>query len=100
MCCTVTITLVELQANQTLLFCLGRRTIDSCLLSWENPLYRWSRGRVSGAAAMTLVVGLVPRVINKAVCSMLTVVLHSDGQFCGAQRAVDTIYVHAEKVGV
>lgn len=74
--------LEQLQANQTLHFRLWLHGIDSCYVSRERAFCRWSRGRVNGAAAAGLVVGLVDRLIDKAVRSRLAAVLNTDGQLC------------------
>lgn len=95
-----TVMLEELQANQTLLFRLWLHSVISCYLSWEKAWCRWSWGRVSGAAAAALVVGLVGRVIDEAVGSRWTAVLNTDSQLCWAQGPVNTIHVHTEHVGV
>lgn len=84
-----------LQTDETLLFGPYLGGTDDRRLGWEKPFHGWSRGRVSGAAAAPLVIGLVPRVIDKAVGSGLTAVLDAHSQLCGVQSSVNTIHEHA-----
>lgn len=83
-----------LQANETVLFCLYLGGIDNRHLGWVKSLHRRSRGWGGGAAAATLVTGLVPWVIDKAVGSRLKAVLDIDSQLCGFQRPLITIREH------
>lgn len=90
----------SLQINKTLLFrpCLGGT--NDLRLGWEEPLHGWSRGRVGGAAAPLVAIGLVPRVVDEAVGSWLTAVFDIHSQLGGVQRSVNVIHEHAQYVRV
>lgn len=90
----------RLQRNQTLLRCLWLHSIDGCCVSWEDAFCRWRWGWVTGAGATGFVVGLVCRVVDKAVGSGLAAVLNIEGQLCRGQGPVDTVYIHTECVRV
>lgn len=90
----------RLQRNQTVLRYLWLRGIVGCCVSQEDAFCRWSWRWVTGARATGFVVGLVCRVVDKAVGSRLAAVFNIESQLCGGQGPVDTVYMHTESVRV